>query len=241
MPWPMAPEALQPSACMELSLIPLTAVRVVGTLQFYYRQIRRSPSTAWPMAMGCSWPLDITNRLNLPRSELSYTSVDGGASWMQQASIFTLPAMLQPPFNNITFANGLFVAVSNDSGNGGDIFVSPDGVKWTQSTIAAPSLNTLVYGNYQYIAVGDGGEILGSQLPAASGASFYTVSGCFSFVVCDPPGTYGVYYSNDLSMPLPWNFVQNTSFTSTSYSTTVVDCNAGNSPNGFYYLGPKGP
>ena len=170
-----------------------------------------------------------------------YTSVDGGASWMQQASIFTPPATSQPPFNNITFANGLFVAVSNDSGNGGDIFVSPDGVKWTQSTIAAPSLNTLVYGNYQYIAVGDGGEILGSQLPAASGASFNTVSGCFSFVVSGPPGTYGVYYSNDLSMPLPWNFVQNTSFTSTSYSTTVVDCNAGNSPNGFYYLGPKGP
>src|ERR1022692_4241719 len=71
MPWPMAREALQPSACMELSSIPLTVVRAVGIRQFYYRQIHRSPSTVWPMAMGCSLPLDITNRLSLSRSELS--------------------------------------------------------------------------------------------------------------------------------------------------------------------------
>jgi len=88
---------------------------------------------------------------------------------------------------------------------------------------------------------GNSGEILGSRLPAASGGSFGTGSGCFSFVVSGPPGTYGVYQSSDLSMPLPWNFVQNVTFTSTTYSITVMDCNAGNNPKGFYYLGPKGP
>jgi hypothetical protein len=171
-----------------------------------------------------------------------YTSSDAGAFWIQQASIFTPPTTSQPLFSSVTFANGLFVAVSKDTGNGGAIFVSPDGVNWTQSTIATPgSLNAVASGNYQYIAVGNSGEILGSRLPAASGGSFGTGSGCFSFVVSGPPGTYGVYQSNDLSMPLPWNFVQNVTFTSTTYSITVMDCNAGNNPKGFYYLGPKGP
>jgi hypothetical protein len=96
-------------------------------------------------------------------------------------------------------------------------------------------------GSGQFIAVGSGGAILGSVLRAITGGSYDSGSGCFSFMVSGPPGTYGIYQSNDLSKPLPWNFLGSVTFTATMYSILFQDCNASNSISGYYYLVPAHP
>jgi hypothetical protein len=61
--------------------------------------------------------------------------------------------------NDVTYGNGLFVAV----GNGGTILTSPDGVSWTERT--SPTIGGLfsvTYGNGTFVAVGDRGIILTS-------------------------------------------------------------------------------
>lgn len=159
------------------------------------------------------------------------TSPDGVA-WTPQNSGTTAN------FNGVTFANGLFVAVSGSFSTVGGVFISADGVNWMPSPIATPDpLDAVASGDYQYIAVGSDGTIIGSLLPAESGGSFNAGTGCFSFEVSGPTGTYGVYQSDNLFMPLPWNFVQDVTFTSIDYSQLIQDCNAGSNPRGYYYLG----
>jgi hypothetical protein len=184
-----------------------------------------------------------------------YTSSDGGTNWNQilQTSYTFAPSESDPPpFSGVTFGNGQFVAVTSsyvinnnetsEDGTGAQIFVSVDGINWIQSSVAAQdSLTAVASGSGQFIAVGGGGAILGSVLRAITGGSFDSSSGCFSFMVSGPPGTCGVYQSNDLSKPLPWNFLGSVTFTATMNSILFQDCNASNSISGYYYLVPAHP
>ncbi len=184
-----------------------------------------------------------------------YTSSDGGTNWNQilQTSYTFAPSESDPPpFSGVTFGNGQFVAVTSsyvinnnetsEDGTGAQIFVSVDGVNWIQSSVAAQdSLTAVASGSGQFIAVGGGGAILGSVLRAITGGSYDSSSGCFSFMVSGPPGTYGIYQSNDLSKPLPWNYLGSVTFTATMYSILFQDCNASNSISGYYYLVPAHP
>ncbi len=170
-----------------------------------------------------------------------YTSINGGQTWTQQTSFtFTPPTAAPPPFSGVTFANGLFVAVTGGV-SGGGFFVSRDGVNWKQSSTATPgSLNAVASGNGQYIAVGGGAAILGSVLAAVSNGQYFSGGlggiSIFSFTVCGPPGTFGVYVSNDF---IHWNFFKNETFGSspTTDCQTIYDLNAGNYTEGYYYLG----
>jgi hypothetical protein len=184
-----------------------------------------------------------------------YTSSDGGATWNQillTSYTFALPEeTAPPPYNSVTFANGLFVAVTSsdvtsnnvtaEDGIGAAIFISVDGVNWVQASIVTPtSLNAVAYGNNQYIAVGGGGTIVGSQLPAVTGGSFVASTNTFSFTISGPTGTYGVWVSSNLAGPYAW-LPPNVTFSSTMPSATVNDPNAGKSISGYYYLGRPGP
>ena len=139
--------------------------------------------------------------------------------------------------------------LESDYGTGGNIWVSPDGVNWVQTSIATPgSLHGVASGDYQYIAVGDGGAILGSVLavfPTGPGTTGFNppppgsppgTPPCFWFDVMGPPGpTYGVYVSTDL---MTWNWLQNVNF-NLSRVQQVMDC--GGSAQAYYDLGPQGP
>ncbi len=162
-----------------------------------------------------------------------YTSSNGGQSWTAQNS------GTSANFNGVTFANGLFVAVTANYELGNPVFVSPDGINWTQSTVGtADSLYAVASGNYQYIAVGDTGAVLGSSLAAIMpGGSTYS-GGTFTLTVTGPPGTYGVYVSRDL---INWTWIENVTFTPSSPSQTATDTGAGDFMDGYYELGPPGP
>jgi hypothetical protein len=169
-----------------------------------------------------------------PAVGVIYDSFDGGKNWTQiPPALFTAPPA---PFSSVTFANGFFVATTS----GGNIWVSPDGANWTQTSIVASgSLRAVASGDYQYIAVGDGGAILGSVLFIIPPGSFSPPSPsnpCASFEVMGPPGpvNYSVYVSSDLISwaPLPGppiNF-------SHSSIVQVQDCSG--LPAAYYYLGP---
>jgi hypothetical protein len=160
-----------------------------------------------------------------------------GATWVRQISFtYTTPTTTTPPqFNGITFAYGQFVAVGV-----GAIFVSPDGVQWSQCSFATSgSLNAVASGNNQYIAVGGG--IVGSQLPAVGSGSYDVAAGSFSFKVSGPPGTFGVWVSQNLAGPYGWLPPNNYVFTSSMPNQMVLDLNAGLFPAGYYYLGRPGP
>jgi hypothetical protein len=164
-----------------------------------------------------------------------YTSTNGGQTW-QQATLSGAAS----PFSSVTFANGFFVATTaeSDYGAGGNIWVSPDGANWTQtSAVASGALNAVAGGDYQYIAVGSGGDILGSVLERVSGASL--VGGIFTFTAYGPPGTeYGVYVSTNLAT---WNFLENVSIPPGATSAQVNADTSVNYTQGYYYLGPPGP
>ena len=175
-----------------------------------------------------------------------FSSPDG-ANW----SLVKLPTTPTPaPFSSVTFANGFFVATTgSEYGSSGNIWVSPDGANWVQTSVTASgSLNAVAYGDYQYIAVGNGGAILGSVLavfPTGPGTTGFNPppSGsppgtppCFWFDVMGPPGPpYGVYVSTDL---INWTWLQNVNFNSSPIQQ-VTDC--GGSAQAYYYLGPPGP
>jgi hypothetical protein len=131
------------------------------------------------------------------------------------------------------------VAVTANYGIVNPVFVSPDGTNWTQSSVGTEdSLYAVTSGNYQYIAVGDGGAIMGSLLAAIPpGGSSYQ-NGAFTLTAMGPPGTtYGVYVSHDL---INWTWLQNVTFPANS-TYPFTDPNAGNYTGGYYELGPPGP
>jgi hypothetical protein len=164
-----------------------------------------------------------------------FASADGGQTW-QQAPLSGTAS----PFSSVTFANGFFVATTleSDFGVGGNVWVSPDGTNWTQtSVVASGSLNGVTGGDDQFIAVGSGGAILGSVLETVTGASF--VGGVFTFTAYGPSGMeYGVYVSNDLTT---WNFLKNVVIPSGATSVSVTDNTSTNYTHGYYYLGSPGP
>jgi hypothetical protein len=168
-----------------------------------------------------------------------WTSPDGKA-WTQQDSATTFP-----PFSSVTYANGFFVAttLAIQYGAGGGIWVSPDGANWTQTpVVAAGSLRAVAYGDYQYIAVGDGGAILGSVLETVSGGTFLSSgggSGIMSFTAHGPPGMqYGVYVSNDL---VTWTWLKNVTIPAGATSVSINAITSANYTQGYYSLGPPGP
>ena len=67
------------------------------------------------------------------------------------------------PLNDVTYGNGIFVAVGGSSSTGfsGPILTSPDGVSWT-SQAGFGILYGVAYGNGIFVAIGDGGTILTS-------------------------------------------------------------------------------
>ncbi len=76
-----------------------------------------------------------------------------GSSWASPASGTT------NQLNNVTFGNGLFVAV----GSSGAIMTSPDGSTWTsQNSGTSLSLYGVTFGNGQFVVVGDLGIVLNS-------------------------------------------------------------------------------
>lgn len=168
-----------------------------------------------------------------------WTSPDG-KMWTQQDSATTFP-----PFSSVTYANGFFVAttLAIEYGAGGGIWVSPDGVNWVQTSVTTSgSLHAVAYGDYQYIAVGDGGAILGSVLEAVSGGTFLSSgggSGIMSFTAHGPPGMqYGVYASNDL---VTWTWLKNITIPAGATSVSVTVYPSANYTQGYYSLGPPGP
>jgi hypothetical protein len=175
------------------------------------------------------------NNAVFPPSGVIFTSADGGQTW-QSAPISGAAS----PFSSVTFANGFFVAatLASDYGVGGNIWVSPDGTNWTQTSIVASgALNAVASGGYQYIAVGSGGAIFSSVLETVSGASY--MNGVFSFTAYGPPGMeYGVYVSTDLKT---WTFLKNVTIPSGATSVAVTDDTTVNYTQGYYYLGPPGP
>jgi len=87
-----------------------------------------------------------------------WTSPDG-ATWTERSLPF-------PPsgLDDVTFANGHFVAVGYSfAGAGAVILTSSDGLTWTdRSTGNDGSLFGVIYGNGQFVAVGNPGQILTS-------------------------------------------------------------------------------
>ena len=142
--------------------------------------------------------------------------------------------------NAVTFADGLFVAVTAAQGTGAATLVSPDGFTWKPASIVAPSsLNAVAFGNAfgnnQFIAVGNGGAILGSVLSAILPGQ-YSATGGFTLTVSGPPGEYAVYVSYNLvtwTPQLPYIFL-----TSQIPSTNWTDQNAISHSGGYYHVGP---
>jgi hypothetical protein len=175
-----------------------------------------------------------------PPEGVIYSSPDG-ANW-SPVPLPTTPS----PFSGVTCANGVFVATTleNDYGADGNIWVSTNAVNWTQtSTVASGSLNAVAEGDYQYIAVGSGGAILGSVLDAIAGGSYTPPSGgssgSFSFTAYGPSGKeYGVYVSNNL---VTWTWLENITIPGSSTKMTVTASTSMSYTQGYYYLGPPGP
>jgi hypothetical protein len=89
------------------------------------------------------------------------TSPDG-ITWTAR----TIPdAAVGNGWSDITFGNGLFVAVSN-SGSGKRIMTSPDAITWTLQTAAVDNnWNAITYGIGKFVAVsstGDGNQVMTS-------------------------------------------------------------------------------
>jgi len=161
-----------------------------------------------------------------------FTSSDGN-SWYAQTSGTTAN------LNAVSFANGLFAAVTGNNGSGAAILVSTNGVNWTPSSFVAPnSLNAVAFGytfgNNQFIAVGGEGAILGSVLSAILPGQYGTNG--FTVTVSGPPGYYAVYVSYNLTSwtaQLPYILL-----TSQNPSTNWNDPNAVIHSGGYYYVGP---
>jgi outer membrane protein OmpA-like peptidoglycan-associated protein len=86
-------------------------------------------------------------------------------------------------WESVTFANGLFVAVSS-SGTNNRAMTSPDGITWTSRT-AAVGGNEITYGGGQFVAVGAAGAVMTSP----DGITWTT-----QVKPVGAPGMYGIAY-----------------------------------------------
>jgi hypothetical protein len=75
-----------------------------------------------------------------------------GITWYTNAITFSDSSALTYQVTKIKYANGVFVAIGTDAGSATDIiFVSEDGVMWTQRSVPAPAIwSALTYGNEQW-------------------------------------------------------------------------------------------
>ncbi|MDB6110799.1 MAG: hypothetical protein JWR69_2549 [Pedosphaera sp.] len=71
---------------------------------------------------------------------------------------------------DVTFGNGLFVAVGWDFFGGNNIYHSTNGINWTPHTTAIANFNRVAFGNGVFVAVGDGVLVD----PAGVGSTTYT-------------------------------------------------------------------
>jgi hypothetical protein len=78
----------------------------------------------------------------------SYYSNDNGITWIPQT--IPVPSI---SYNDLTYANGLFVAVDSTK-----IIISSDGISWTEQVNTSGSIcNGITYGNGLYVAVAGNG------------------------------------------------------------------------------------
>src|SRR5208282_3436531 len=146
-----------------------------------------------------------------------------GSSWASPASGTT------NQLNNVTFGNGLFVAV----GSSGTILTSPDGSTWTSQNSGTPlDLYCVTFGNGQFVAVGDLGIVLNSTngstwtghasanltAPPLNGVTF--ANGLFVAV-----GYMGIQYSSD---GVTWTTINTLPFGPTGPTVDLYNVTYGN-------------
>jgi hypothetical protein len=74
---------------------------------------------------------------------------DDGVNWTESpSSVYDL--------YDVTFGNGVFVAVGWDYFSGQNIYHSTNGINWTPHTTAIANVNRVTFGNGLFVAVGDG-------------------------------------------------------------------------------------
>jgi hypothetical protein len=95
-----------------------------------------------------------------PTREVIFTST--GTGWKQ-----TYDGDSSRMINVVTYANGRFVAMSsspNPLSEPGRIFVSTDGISWAVKESITPAwMESLIYGNHTFVAVGSNGTIIQSD------------------------------------------------------------------------------
>ncbi len=113
-----------------------------------------------------------TPRTSATRTDIRSIGYDGltyvavGASGTMQTSPDGVTWTLVPPqasganLNGVTSDGGIFVAVGQGSSFGGPfILSSPDGLTWTERETGRGTLNDVLWGNGQFVAVGQLGHV----------------------------------------------------------------------------------
>ncbi|WP_164490041.1 glycine-rich protein [Runella sp. SP2] len=117
-----------------------------------------------------------------------FTSTDG-VNWTKQTHAAVSVSAYFNGFQNVTFANGQFVAVGGSRLLNGIVQTSPDGVTWTNHSVPLQSgLNDIAYANGTWVVVGGGGLAKSTD----NGITWTTISQNISNVVYR-----GVAYGND--------------------------------------------
>jgi hypothetical protein len=99
--------------------------------------------------------IDQTDMASASTEPFSVTVTHSCDVWTSRTSPIPLRWM------EITYGNGIFVAVANDGAN--KVMTSPDGVTWTGRTAAILNANAVAYGNGMFVAVGNYGQIMSSS------------------------------------------------------------------------------
>ena len=142
-------------------------------------------------------------------------STDHGATW-QGGSV---PLGGGQDFEDVTFGNGQFVAVTS----GGSIWKTTNGTSWGRVLIGSGSLNSIAYTTYEYVAVGGAGRVLRSFDGLYWRPSDAATSSALNVVMYDPTGPRLIgagassnFVSSDGTVPVK----PTVQFTSTSSSMT---------------------
>lgn len=120
-------------------------------------------------------------------------------------------------FNDVTFAQGLFVAVGGtNSYFGGVVYTSPNGSNWTlRVTNFFMSLSGITYGNGKFVGVGNTGTVLSSDGTTwtlrTNSSAYYRIgvaygNGVYVSVGADAPSLYADGYSYTSSDGSNWVF-----------------------------------
>jgi hypothetical protein len=85
----------------------------------------------------------------------TYVVVGGTVRYSTNGTTWTAATAGAQTFNDVIFANSLFVAV----GAAGTCYTSPDGITWTSQSAGSSAFNRLLYANSLFVAVGAAGTI----------------------------------------------------------------------------------